>query len=102
MKLRRTLQLFWTFYKKFLLLSMLITAFCLRAFWVFGLDSFFGIFWCKVATLGATYYFVNTNKNKEYYYYQNLGITKTKLWTTTISFDFILFISLVIVTYHLK
>lgn len=102
MQLLKIIRLIWTFYKNFLLLSLVVTAFCLRAFWMSGFASFFGIFWCKVATLLLTYYFVNTNKKNEYYYYLNLGVGKTLLWTLTLSFDFILFILSLILTYHLK
>jgi hypothetical protein len=102
MKYLKTTKLIWTFYKSFLLLSLIITAFCIKVFWMFEFRSFFGIFWCKVITLGITYYFINANKSKEYYYYQNLGITKAMLWTTTIAFDFILFLSSIILTYRIK
>ena len=102
MRLFKIIRLVWTFYKNFLLLSAIITAFCLRAFWMYGFASFFGIFWCKVVTLGLTYYFINTNKKNEYYYYQNLGVAKTLLWRATLSFDFVLFLLLLILTYHLK
>lgn len=102
MKLVKFIRLNWTFYKNFLLLSAIITAFCLRAIWLNGLSAFFGVFWCKLISLALIYYFVNSNKKNEYYYYQNLGIGKRLLWTTTLSFDFVLFILLLILTYHLK
>jgi hypothetical protein len=102
LRLLKIIRLTWTFYKNFLLLSIIITAFCLRAFWINGFASFFGIFWCKVATLGLIFYFVNINKKNEYYYYLNLGVSKTMLWAVTLSFDFILFILFLILTYHLK
>jgi hypothetical protein len=81
---------------------MVITAFCVRAFWLNGFAGFFGIFWCKLATLGLTYYFINANKKNEYYYYQNLGVAKTLLWGATLIFDFILFLLLLILTSYLK
>ncbi len=101
MRLFKTIQLIWTFYKSFLLLSAIITFFCVRAFWKYGFASFFGIFWCKIATLGLTYYLVSTYKKNEYYYYQNLGVSKTLLWTVSLSFDFALFLFLLILTNHL-
>lgn len=102
MRLFKIIRLTWTFYKNFLLISAIITFFCLRAFWINGFAGFLGIFWCKVLTFGLTYYFINTNKKNEYYYYQNLGVAKALLWTATLSFDFILFLLLLILTYHLK
>jgi hypothetical protein len=102
MRLFKIIRLVWTFYRNFLLLSALVTSFCLRAFWMYGFAVFFGIFWGKIATLGLTYYFINANKKKEYYYYQNLGVGKTLLWTAALSFDFLLFLFSLILTYQLK
>lgn len=101
-QLVKTIRLLLTFYRNFLLLSVIITAFCLRAFWIYGFASFSGIFWCKVVSLGLTYYFININKKNEYYYYQNLGIGKVLLWVATISLDFILFLLLIMLIYRLK
>jgi hypothetical protein len=102
MQLFKIIRLTWTFYKNFLLLSAIVTALCTRAFWIYGLAGFSGIFWCKIATLGLTCYLVNTHKKNEYYYYQNLGITKTLLWTLTLSLDLALFLLLLMLTYHFK
>jgi hypothetical protein len=98
----KIIRLTWTFYRNFLLLSAIITAFCARAFWMYGFAGFFGIFWCKIATLGLTYYLINTRKKNEYYYYQNLGVGKRLLWSITLSFDFALFLLLLMLTYRLK
>ncbi len=102
MRFFKTIRLSWTFYKNFMLLSAVITAFCLRSFWMYGFAGFFGIFWSKVFTLGVTYYFVNNNKKNEYHYYQNLGISKTVLWVVTLFFDIVLFLLLLILAYRLK
>ena len=93
-----TIRLLWTFYKSYLLMSIFITIICLRVFWLNGLASFFGVFWCKVLTLVITFFFVHNLKKKEYYNYQNLGIGKKILWATTLLFDFLLFILLLILT----
>lgn len=102
MQLFKTIRLVWTFYRNFIFLSSIITVICLRAFWLLGWASFFGIFWSKILTMALIYYFININKKKEYYYYQNLGISKTLLWTASLTFDFILFIFLLILTYFLR
>ena len=102
MRLFTTIRLICTFYRNFLLLSAIITAFCARAFWLYGFAGFFGIFWCKVATLGLTYYFINTSKKNEYYYYQNLGVAKTLLWTATLSLDLLLFLLSLVLTSYIK
>lgn len=92
----KKITIIWMFYRSFILFSLIITASCLRAFWLFQFKVFFTIFWFKIITLAITYYFVDVYKRKEYYYYHNLGISKTKLWTVTLGFDFVLFISLII------
>jgi len=102
MKPLRTLRLIWTFYRNFNLISILITICCLKFFWEYGFSVFATIFWFKIATLGLIFYFINSYKNKEYYYYQNLGVSKILLWVTTLIFDFILFIVLIIQTYKFK
>jgi hypothetical protein len=83
-------------------LSFLITATCLVLFWEYGFGVFSTLFWFKIGTLGLTFYFINNYKNKEYYYYQNLGVSKTLLWSTTLSFDFALFVFLIIQEYTFK
>ena len=90
------ISIIWIFYRSFILLSLIITAICLRVFWLYHFKIFFTIFWFKIVTLAITYYFIDVYKRKEYYYYHNLGISKRKLWTITLGFDFALFISLII------
>lgn len=102
MRALKTIRLIWTFYKNFFFASLVINACCLSAFWVYGFDVYFAMFWLKVISLGLIYYFVNSYKSKEYYYYQNLGVSKVLLWTATLGFDFFLFIFLIIQTYKFK
>ncbi|MEO5594225.1 MAG: hypothetical protein ABIR15_21580 [Chitinophagaceae bacterium] len=102
MQLRKTIRLIITFYKSFFLAASLITACCLVLFYEYGLSIFAVLFWLKAITLGITFYFINSYKNKEYYYYQNLGISKALLWTTTLIFDFALFIFLITQLYKFK
>ena len=85
-----------------MLLSFLITTACLALFWEYGFGIFSALFWFKISTLALTFYFINNYKNKEYYYYQNLGVSKILLWSTTLSFDFALFIFLIIQEYIFK
>jgi len=99
---RKTIRLIFTFYRSFLLASVLITGCCLVLFWEYGLSIFVAIFWLKIATLAIIFYFINTYKHREYYYYQNLGISKVLLWSTTLIFDFALFIFLVVQLYKFK
>ena len=52
--------------------------------------------------MATIFWFINSYKSKEYYYYWNLGISKTILWTTTLLFDFALFIFLIVQLYKFK
>lgn len=102
MKLLKTIKLISTFYRSFMLPSSLITIACLVLFWKYGFGVFSTLFWFKIGTLGLTFYFIDNYKNKEYYYYQNLGVSKVLLWSVTLSFDFALFIFLIIQEYTFK
>jgi len=102
MQLFKSIRLIWTFYRSFVLVSMVITISCVRVIWDTGFNWFGLLFWGKLATLGLLFYFVNSYKNKEYYYYQNLGISKILLWATTLTFDFSLFLFLTVLAYKLK
>jgi len=101
MKILKIISLVWTFYRSFIFASLLITASCIGLFWEYGLSIFAILFWFKVATLGVTYYFINSYKYREYYYFQNLGISKTLLWAATISFDLFLFVLFIFQIYKL-
>jgi hypothetical protein len=102
MQLLKTIRIITTFYKSFLLASLLVTACCLGLFWKYGFSIFTAIFWLKITTLAITYYFITSYKSKEFYYYQNLGISKVLLWCTTLIFDFAFFIFLVTAMYKFK
>jgi len=102
MRILKTIRLIWTFYRSFFLLSLLLTTCSLILFWEYGLGIFAELFWLKIVTLAITFYFINSNKNKEYYYYQNLGLSKGLIWATSVIFDFVLFIFLIILIYKLR
>lgn len=102
MGFQKFVRLVWTFYKSYIFSSVIITLCCLFLFREYGLDSFKAVFWFKIATLGVTYYFINSYKKNEFYYYQNLGVSKLMLWVTSLSFDFIFFVFLIIQVYKFK
>ena len=102
MKPFKTIQLIWTFYRSFFVASTLITIACLALFWKYGFSIFAGLVWFKIATLALICYFINGRKQKEYYYYHNLGLSTIFLWTTTLVFDLVLFVSLIIQLYQFK
>ena len=98
----KTIQLIFTFYKKFLLASIIITSCCGILFWEYGLSIFRALFWVKLCTLAITFYFINTYKAREYYYYHNLHLSKALLWCSILITDFLLFIFLIALLYKLK
>lgn len=102
MTLLRTIRLILTFYKSFFIANFIITAVCIDIFWKYGMATFFEIFWFKVISLGMIFYFIREFKAKQFYYYQNLGISKMLLWVTTLTFDFGLFMLLIIMTYKIR
>lgn len=69
---------------------------------MYGFSSFFGIFWSKILTMGITYYLIDSTKKNEYYYYRNLGVSKSLLWIASLSFDFVLFLFLLMLTNQLQ
>lgn len=98
----QSLPIIFTFYKTHFWADMLITCACLWVLYTRGLVAFQGIFWLKILSAAVIYYFVNQLSKHEYYYYQNLGLSKTTLWATTLSLDFILYIAFIILTYHMR
>jgi len=67
-----------------------------------GMPFFVIIFWFKVISMGFIISFINSYRKNEYFYYQNLGISKTALWTGSLLFDFVLFLTLIIGIYNLR
>ena len=102
MSFQKFVRLVWSFYKSYIFSSITITLCSLFLFREYGLDIFKALFWFKMATLGVTLFFINSYKKNEYYYYQNLGVSKLMLWVTSLSFDFLLFVFLIIQTYKIK
>lgn len=102
MKPLKTLNLILTFYRCFFLATSLITIACISIFWKHGISTFTTLFWFKIITLVIVYYYIRTTKTKEFYYYQNLGVSKVLLWTSTLTFDFIIFLCSLILTYKIK
>jgi len=96
--MQKSLRLFFTFYKSFAFASWMVTLSCMIITHTWGLKAFTALFWFKIITLGLILYFINNYKREEFYYYKNLGFSKKHLWISTLLFDFILFIALMILT----
>jgi lipopolysaccharide export system ATP-binding protein len=90
------IKLLLTFYRSFFVLSFLITLVCLGLFLEYGPDIFFILLWLKLSATALIFFFIRTYKHREFYYYQNLGLSRTFLWTTTLLFDFFLYLLLLL------
>src|SRR5688572_19183482 len=102
MQLFRSIRLYTTFYKSFLVFSMLINIVAVVLFSEHGINIFAFLFWLKIASIAVTYYFINSYKNKEYYYYYNAGISKFSLWFVSNKVDIGIFILLIIIAYQYR
>ncbi len=97
-----TLRLLNAFYKSYAFTSLMITLACMSILYTWGIHTITALFWFKLFTLGVTVYFTNSYKWKEFYFYQNLGLSKTILWSSTLLFDFALFVLALIITLKIK
>lgn len=98
----RTIRLLLTFYKSFFLLNAIITLVCLGLFWEYGLPIFGVLFWLKLSTMALVFYYIRSYKNKEFYYYQSLGLSRVFLWVSTLSFDLLLYLFLMVRVYKMS
>lgn len=65
--------------------------------------SFFVIiFWFKLISMGFIITYIDNYRKKEYFYYQNLGLSKTALWTVSLVFDLVLFVVLIFGAWQLR
>ncbi|WP_316842005.1 hypothetical protein [Pedobacter gandavensis] len=84
-------RLLMTFYSSFFPATLLISIACASLFAYLGNSSLTMLFWFKVFTLGIVMYYISNYKSKEFLYYQNLGISKSFLWTVTMILEFLMF-----------
>jgi len=92
----KTLKLMFTFYMSFFTTAFVLTLVSAYMLYKLGSAAFTLIFWFKMVTYGVIIYYINNYKNKEFYYYQNLGISKLTLWIGALTFDFLIFVALLI------
>jgi hypothetical protein len=102
MKSYHMLRLLLTFYRSYAAFSFIITLSCSQILWINGLKAFVFIFWFKIITLALTAYYINSYKKKEFFYFQNLGLSRLRLWSVTLSLDILLYIAMLTLTYQLK
>jgi len=98
----KTIRSITHFYKSFAFASWIITLSCVFIAYYQGIMAFTALFWFKIITLGLIVYFISSYKRDEFYYYKNLGLSKLHLWVSTLLFDFILFIFLIVLTLKIR
>lgn len=92
----KTIRLLLTFYKSFAVFSIFITLSCSGIIFEWGISTITALIWFKIITLGIIFYTVSTSKNDSFSYYKNLGLSKVHLWIATFIFDFLLFMTVLI------
>jgi len=102
MQTLKVIRLLITFYRGFFVATFSITIICIIIFFRYGITTLAILFWFKMITLILIYYFIQSYKSKEFFYYQNLGVSKFLLWTSTLTFDFFIFLASIITTYKLR
>jgi hypothetical protein len=94
MNMRRVPKLLWTFYRYSVVPNVLMTLVCAALFWEYGPSIFAAQLFLKVVTVAVVSFFVRSHYGREFYYYQNLGLSRVFLWTTTLSFDLLIYFAL--------
>jgi hypothetical protein len=98
----RTLKLITRFYSGIFLANFLVTLGCVYLMWLFNahaIEIMGVLFWFKIITIAIMFYGSIYYKKNELYYYQNLGVSKIMLGISTSVFDFLLWLSLIIIVY---
>lgn len=96
------LRLILTFYNTYSISSILISLISACIFLKTGISFFVAVFWFKLLSMGFIITYIDQYRQREYLYYRNLGLSKSALWTFSLTFDFILFVSLLIGVYQLR
>lgn len=92
----KIIRLLISFYRNFFLLSLLITLVCGILFREYGFNILPYLFSLKLSATALIFFFIHSYKSREFYYYQNLGLSRTFLWTITLLFDFFLYLLLLL------
>lgn len=96
------IRLILTFYKSFFFASSIITISCWHLNHFLGSSSNSILLCFKVITLGLLSVYIINRKLKEFYYYKNLGLSKNSLFSCTLGFDFLIFLTLIIFNSSLR
>jgi len=92
--LKATFSFYWIIFPA----SFIITLLCTYLLYLHGIRIFFMVFWFKIIVLSILLLFVKSLKKNEFYYYHNLGLSTTRLYSSAISYDLLLFFLSVILS----
>ncbi|AFL96284.1 hypothetical protein Q787_00265 [Ornithobacterium rhinotracheale H06-030791] len=98
----RKFKLVLIYYRGFWILSFIITLWCMYMIYTYGLSAVSNAFWVKVISLGLIFLYQREYKSRNMYYYLNLGVSKSFIWSSIVSLEFIVFISLTIIINYLR
>jgi ABC-type lipopolysaccharide export system ATPase subunit len=99
MRLFATIRSLLTFYKSFFVPSILITLICCFLFFEYGTPILLVLHWIRLSASAIIYFYIRAYKTKEFYYYLNLGLPPARLWLSTLAFDLLLYLLLLIITH---
>lgn len=100
LKFTRTIRLLFTFYRGFFIPCFLITLICAILFREYGRSIFSTLLLLKLGSMALVFFFIRSYKSREFIYYMNLGLSRTYLWTTTLLFDFFLYLLLLLLVHQ--
>ena len=89
--MKKKLRLLATFYRSYCFAALVFSSISVYIVAIKGFSTFNSMFWFKIITTAITVFSVSANRSNEFFYYQNLGLSKSTLWTITLIFDFILY-----------
>jgi len=98
----RTIRLLLTFYRSVFFPNFFITLICGALLWKNGPSILAVQFWLKLSVTALLLYYFRSYKKKEFYYYQSLGLSQRFLWISTLSFDFCLYLFLMVRVYKMS
>ena len=98
---KKKIELYFTFYKSFCFVSILISLVCAYYLFKSGPSAYSLLFWFKLISSGLIFYYIREYKSKEFYFYKNLGIGKKALWIFSAIFDFTVYFVVIIIALKL-
>jgi len=97
----KQINLFFTFYKSFCFVSILISVVCAYFLVKYGSSAYSILFRYKIITSAVIFLYIREYKSKEFYFYKNLGISQKALWLFSFIFDFTVYFIVVTIALNL-